>query len=97
MIKQTFILLIIAVVVYTAIVFVRTPQKKDDFLNYFKDKVVELSAKPREKVKEFFEEKKEIIEEEIEKEKQQGVEEAREVGKSLWEKIGDFIFRRGGN
>ena len=97
MIKQAFILLIIAVVAYTAIVFIRTPQKKEDFLNYFKDKAVELSAKPREQVKEFFEERKEIIEEEIEKEKQQAVEEAREVGRSLWEKIGDFIFRRGGN
>ncbi len=94
MIKQAIILLLMVVLVYSAFVFVKTPQKGEEFFNYIKEKTIQLTETPREKVKDFFEEKKEVVEEEVEKEKQQIIEDVREAGKSIWQKIGDFIFRR---
>ncbi len=92
--KQVITLLLMAVLIYSAFVFVKTPHKSEEFLRYIQEKTVQLTETPRERIKDFFEEKKEVVEEEIEKEKQQIIEDARETGRSVWQKIGDFIFRR---
>ncbi len=62
-------------------------QTTGDYLKHYKNSTVE-------KIKEFFEIKKEIIDEEIRTEKDKIQEDVMQKGRSVWDKIGDFIFRR---
>ncbi len=101
MIKKTFIILFFGVLIYLSFVFVKTSPEGERALYYLKEKAIEITEGPREKITDFLEERKKKVEEEIEKEKEQikekVKEEVKETGKGLWERLGDFFFRRKSN
>ncbi len=102
MIRKVIIFIIIAllaVAIYT--------RKEGDFIDYGFKKVVSVFQSGgdyvknnlidgiTEKVKGLFQEKKEAIDEEIRSEAEKMQEEVKQKGRGLWDRIGDFIFRRG--
>ncbi len=101
MIKKVLITIFFAVLVYLAFMFVKTSPEGEKALCYLKKKAVEITEGPREKITDFLEERRKKVEEEIEKEKEQikekVKEEVKETGKGLWERLGDFFFRRKSN
>ncbi len=48
----------------------------------------------KERAKDIFTERKEIVEEELDSEKEKLIERLKEKGRDIWSSIGDFIFRR---
>ncbi len=90
MLKKALILLIIALLVYFTFTFLKS--EEESFAEYFRERMLVLTEGPKEKSKEFLDERREAIEDEIEREKEKAGERLEEAGKNLWQNLGDYIF-----
>ncbi len=84
MAKSILIVIVIAFLVYFAL----STERGGDFVRYLGEHTDPL----RDRVENIFEERKEIVEGEMEKEKEQIKEEAKETGKNFWERMMDSLF-----
>lgn len=82
-------ILILIIVVFLAYFILSIEGVGDVAVNYIKKHTNPL----RDRVEIFLEERRAIVEEEIEKEKDQIREEVKEKGKSLWERAVDYLIR----
>ncbi len=94
MTKNALILIFLLIVVYLAFVFVKKGQTLESFSDQLKEKVIEITEAPRERITDFLEERKETVEKEVEKEKEQIKEDAKETGSRIWEEVVNFILRK---
>jgi len=94
MIKRLLVLLLIIAGIYFLFSFLKSSLGFQDFFYEQSRRIINI---PKKRIDSFIEEKKEVIVEEIDSEKESIKESIKdtikETGKSIWNNIGDFIFK----